>query len=76
MLTKNMYKIACDSGSCKNVAAYSIRAKGFGRGSKFFLCEECLGSLYREIGKILTPKSPDNAIRKSLKKKETAACVN
>jgi hypothetical protein len=68
MLEKNAYKVACDRGSCKNIAAYAIRAKGFGRGAKFYLCEDCLHMLYDEVRKMTTPKSPKNVIAKGLKK--------
>lgn len=70
MLEKNTHKIACDRGACKNIAAYSIQAKGFGRGSKFYLCEDCIAMLNDELRKVTTPKSPKNTLARGVKKED------
>ncbi len=68
-LVKTNVTIKCDVPGCKNKADYMIKSrKIFGIGDMYF-CRECLESLYDEIGKIVTPKSPNN-INKKIKIKE------
>ena len=65
----------CDMYLCRNVAAYRI-ATGkkalpsiFG-ASGIYLCHDCLVKLYEAIGREIVPKSPDNLIKKAVKRRE------
>ena len=55
-------KIKCDVGNCRNLAKFSVAPEGVGAGQYINLCEECMKTLYGEIGVLLAPK------RKSRKK--------
>ena len=65
----------CDMHLCRNKADYRI-ATGKGTLSALFgtagiyLCHDCLAALYEAIGKELVPKSPDNIIKKAVKRRE------
>ena len=76
-LVKLNVKVRCDMGLCKNLAAYSIapsRPKASlpwrREAGGTYICEECLTALYAAIGKVLVPKSPDNMIKKAIKRRE------
>ena len=55
-------KIKCDVGNCRNLAKFSVAPEGVGAGQYINLCEECMKTLYGEIGLLISPK------RKSRKK--------
>ena len=50
-------KIKCDVGNCRNLAKFSVAPEGVGAGQYINLCDECMRTLYGEIGLLLTPKS-------------------
>ncbi len=65
----------CDMNLCRNKADYRI-ATGkntlsalFGT-SGLYLCRDCLAALYEAIGKEFVPKSPDNLVKKAIKRRE------
>ena len=67
-------KTRCDMHLCPNVAAYRIAAEGHPRlfgGAGLYLCKDCLKKLYEAIGKEVVPKSPDNLIKKAVKRRES-----
>ena len=76
-LVKLNVKARCDMGLCKNLAEYSIspaREKAHLPWRKeaggTYICGQCLRDLYAVIGKVLVPKSPDNMIKKAIKRRE------
>ena len=71
-LEKLNVKSRCDMHLCRNVAEYRVRPGGvslFG-GAGIYLCRDCLVKLYEAIGRELVPKSPDNLIKKAVKRRE------
>ena len=73
-LEKLNVKSRCDMHLCRNVAEYRIGSGGgisrvFG-GTGLYLCKDCLKKLYEAIGKVIVPKSPDNLIKKAVKRRE------
>ena len=74
-LVKLDVKSRCDMYLCRNAAEYRISA---GRGvlphlfgnTGLYLCRPCLIKLYEAMGKELVPKSPDNMIKKAVKRRE------
>jgi len=67
----------CDMYLCRNSAKYRVVTGGSGGvfpwqrgGSGLYLCPDCLQKLYEAIGKVLVPKSPDNMIKKAVKRRE------
>ena len=74
-LVKLNVKTRCDMHLCRNLAEYRIAA-GNGALSHLFgnaglyLCHDCLVKLYEAIGKVIVPKSPDNLIKKAVKRRE------
>ncbi|MBQ7712184.1 MAG: hypothetical protein IJT69_00035 [Clostridia bacterium] len=74
-LTKLSVNARCDMHLCPNLAAYRIRTgKGsvsrFVGGGGLYLCPDCLRELYETVGRELVPKSPDNLIKKAIKRRE------
>ena len=74
-LTKLSVNARCDMHLCPRFAAYRIQTgRGivarFMGGGGLYLCPECLRELYETIGKELVPKSPDNLIKKAIKRRE------
>ena len=75
-LIKLNVKSRCDMHLCRNAAEYRISV-GKGVLSHFFgnngiyLCRDCLIKLYEEIGRTVIPKSPDNLIKKAVKRRES-----
>ena len=72
-LMKLNVKARCDMHLCRNLAEYRIStgsriARLFGGG--LYLCRACIEKLYAAIGKEIVPKSPDNLIRKAVKRRE------
>ena len=72
-LLKLNVKARCDMHLCPNLAEYRI-ATGSGRrifgNAGLYLCGDCLKELYKAIGKVVVPKSPDNLIKKAVKRRE------
>jgi len=71
-LEKLNVKSRCDMHLCRNAAEYRVRSGGaslFG-GAGIYLCHDCLVKLYEAIGRELVPKSPDNLIKKAVKRRE------
>jgi len=56
--------IRCDMGMCRKEAAYSIGAKNTLLKRQINICKDCARELYEELGKLFTPKSPENIIKK------------
>jgi len=76
-LIKLNVKARCDMGLCKNIAEYSISSSGAKahlpwrrEAGGTYICRECLNELYAAIGRVLVPKSPDNIIKKAVKRRE------
>ena len=72
-LTKQNVKARCDGHLCRNFATY--RLEGMGGlprwiGGGICLCDDCLQELYEAIGREIVPKSPDNLIKKAVKRRE------
>ncbi len=67
MIEKTKYQITCDVKNCKNTAEYCFSVKG--RIGKVHLCPCCVKQLGADCGKIYTPKSPKNAIKKAMEDK-------
>jgi len=74
-LIKLNVKARCDMHLCRNLAEYRVSAGGslphFFGNSGLYLCHDCLVKLYEAIGKEIVPKSPDNLIKKAVKRRET-----
>ena len=77
-LIKLSVNARCDMGLCRNVAEYSISPSGTKahvpwrrEAGGTYICHDCLVELYEAIGKVLVPKSPDNMIKKAVKRRET-----
>ena len=74
-LIKLGIKARCDMHLCPNLATYRIRTGqgGLSRitgSAGLYLCPDCLRALYEAIGKEIVPKSPENLIRKAIKRRE------
>ena len=50
-------KIKCDASGCENVSVFQIVNKKFVFDGSVYLCENCLNTLYGEIGKYMVPKA-------------------
>ncbi|MCM1043394.1 MAG: hypothetical protein NC350_04220 [Corallococcus sp.] len=68
MLEQNKFHVTCDVKNCKNYAKYVFPSKGL--SAKFYICQDCVQSLLENYGKMSTPKSPKNAIKKAIEKHE------
>lgn len=64
VIKKINYAIRCDIGMCPNQAKYGIENKGKVLRRQLNLCEDCIIELYECLGKLLTPKSPNNVINR------------
>lgn len=73
MKTKEIsIKVRCDMPNCRKTANIKFEKEGFFRSAGLYLCEECMKEIYAQIGKSLTPKSPNNMLNKKTKtNKET-----
>ena len=65
----------CDMHLCRNAAKYRVSTgksglSHFFGGTGIYLCHDCLLKLYEAIGKEIVPKSPDNLIKKAVKRRE------
>ena len=74
-LIKLNVKARCDMYLCRNSAAYRIATgkkalSGFFGASGTYLCRDCLVKLYEAMGREIVPKSPDNLIKKAVKRRE------
>ncbi len=67
-IQRALCKTTCDVRDCRNAAEYAFAAKG--RPGKFFLCKDCLADLAAEGAALAVPKSPENTIKKIMKRKE------
>ncbi len=67
MITENTFRVTCDVKNCKNIADFTLPAKG--RMGHFYICEECLKKLAKEYADRTVPKSPENAVKKAMKLK-------
>ena len=73
-LIKLNVKSRCDMHLCRNLAEYRVTIGNgilphvFG-GGDLYLCHDCLVKLYEAIGKVIVPKSPDNMIKKAVKRR-------
>ena len=75
-LIKLNVKSRCDMHLCRNTAEYRVSTGSGGLSHLFgnpgiYLCHDCLVKLYEAIGRELVPKSPDNGIKKAVKRRET-----
>lgn len=61
---KNIKK--CCQDDCQNIAVAVVNYKNIFKHS-FCLCKSCLNKMYKNIGKFVTPKSPQNVIITKLK---------
>ena len=75
-LMKLNVKARCDMGLCKNLAEYSVAGGAKAHlpwrreAAGTYICHDCLVELYAAIGRVLVPKSPDNLIKKAVKRRE------
>lgn len=73
-LMKLSVKARCDMHLCRNLATYRIASGGglsrVGIGGGLYFCRDCLENLYAAIAKEIVPKSPDNLIKKAVKRRE------
>ena len=67
MITKLTATTKCDARDCKNTAEFAFEIKG--RQGRCYLCKDCVQRLLESARKLLTPKSPTNAIKKHLDRK-------
>lgn len=72
-LERTEVKIVCDIPGCMNYADYTLKLRKFWNLGNTNFCKSCLTKMHSEVGKVITPKSPQN-ILKTLKnvKKEKA----
>ncbi len=68
MVIKTETKTKCDVKDCKNNASFFVPSKA--RNGKFFLCKSCYENIVEQAMKARTPRSPKNAIKKAIDKKE------
>ena len=68
-LVDTAYKIRCELGACKNMAAKTIKFKRVGIRSCVHVCESCLKELYACIGATLIPPSIETSKKKEGKAK-------
>ena len=73
-LIKLSVKTRCDMHLCRNLAEYRVSTGSgvprFIGGTSLCLCRDCLTKLYEAIGREIVPKSPDNLIKKAVKRRE------
>ena len=73
-LIKLNVRSRCDTPLCRNLAEVrfstgkGVLSRFFG-GAGIYLCHDCLIKLYEAIGKEIVPKSPDNLIKKAVKRR-------
>ena len=68
MLISTAAKQKCDVLNCKNEAAAYFAVKG--RTARCYLCADCLSKLSADVLSAVTPKSPQNAIKRLSDKRE------
>lgn len=61
-------RVRCDIGTCKKEAKFAIGGNSVLPNRKVYICEDCMKELYDRISVIITPKSPENLIKKAMKK--------
>ena len=65
------YKVNCDMPNCRNTAVIKIQKAGFFRSAGIYLCKDCMGELYSELGNRIVPKSIENVLNKKIVSKRT-----
>lgn len=57
IVEKAKVRVKCDASGCNNLCNYVIVNKKFVFDGSVYLCENCMKSLYAEIGKFMIPKN-------------------
>lgn len=68
LLTNITTKQKCDVRDCKNDAEVCFPVKG--RANRCYLCADCLSKLNSDALSAVTPKSPQNTIKRLSDKRE------
>lgn len=71
MLKPCQTKTTCDNHNCKQIASHCFDIKG--KTKQLNLCGNCLLALREDICAYFAPKSPTNAILKTLKRHNTTS---
>ncbi len=66
-ITHSFLKNKCDIGGCANTAEYIISNGEDSKRHGLYFCPECLKTIYLELAKLYTPKSPKNKLNKNIK---------
>ena len=61
---KAKVRVKCDASGCNNLCDYVIVNKKFVFDGSVYLCEDCMKSLYNEIGKFTIPKNVKQLYKK------------
>ena len=75
-LIKLNLNVRCDMGLCRNKAEYSIAGAARAHlpwrreAGGIYICHDCLVKLYETLAKVIVPKSPDNLVKKAIKRRE------
>jgi transcription elongation factor Elf1 len=69
-LEKVNLKTKCDIPNCNNYASYTLKLRKFWNIGNTNFCKSCLQKMHIEVGKVFTPKSPDNMLKKPKKLSE------
>lgn len=67
-ISKIKSRVRCDIGLCKKDAVYVIGGQSVMSNRKVYICEDCMKEIYEQFSSIITPKSPENLIKKAMKK--------
>lgn len=62
-IIKIVGNVRCDMPLCRQQAVYVFGGEGILPKRKIYICENCAKEMYEELGKKLTPKSPQNHIK-------------
>lgn len=63
-IIKQMAKVKCDLGNCKNNAEYSVVPDNVSAREYLNLCAECLEKMHKEMNAVLAPPSIPNIVAK------------
>jgi hypothetical protein len=66
-LEKVTIKTKCDIPGCLNYADYTLKLRKFWNIGNTNFCKSCLQKMHKEVGAVLTPKSPNNMLKKPKK---------
>lgn len=58
------YKCKCDMPGCKNLSSFALVNKRFLSSQNINMCKDCMQELYKNLAKIIVPKSPKNIMNK------------